>query len=137
MAKLEAPKRIRAEDYDKDDRNLVNRLGGTINDFQDSVYQILNGRIDFENLARRVVNVEVQTDATGKLLNTVQVKTNLNSKVIGINCIDATNLTSPSTFPLSHPFVSFTITTVGTITIINVTGLQNNSRYSLRLELIT
>lgn len=136
MSKIEAPKRIRAEDYDKDDRALISRLSPSVNDFQESVYQLLNGKIDFDNLAQKIVDVDVQIDGTGLLVNRPQIKSGLIKKVIGIQCITAINLINPAIYPNNQPFISFTINS-DIITILNVSGLQNNSKYTLRLQLIT
>jgi hypothetical protein len=141
MGKIEAPKRVRAEDFDKEDRNLVGKLGGIINDFQENVYQTLSNNIDFSNLAQSIVDVEVRRDSNaspGVTLQTIpQVKTNLNRKVRGVICISATNLSDLSVVPTSQPFVTFGITGTNIISIEKVSGLQPDSIYSLRLLLIT
>lgn len=136
MSKIEAPKRVRAEDYDKEDRNLINRIAPSINDFQEAVYQQLNGRLDFDNFAQKIIDVDIITDNTGLLVGRPQIKTGLNNKIIGIQCIYAVNLINPAIYPINQPFISFTIN-ANIITILNVSGLQNNSKYSLRLQLLT
>lgn len=140
MSKIEAPKRIRAEDYSADDRNLVTALGNSINDFFENVYQTLSGNIDFDNLAQSIVEVEIKRDSAvlpaSSLKSMPQVKTGLNRKIRGIQCIAAFR-TDSSGSPESQPFITFTINSTNIITIQKVTGLQDNSTYTLRLLLIT
>lgn len=141
MGKIEAPKRIRAEDYESDDRPLINRLSATINNFHEQVYQTLNRNIDFENLTQSIVDVIVVRDnaalPASSLKQRIPVKSGLNRKILGAVCISATNTDDITMSPESQPFVTFTLSSIGFLTIEKVTGLQANSSYSLKLLLIT
>lgn len=143
MPKIEAPKRVRAEDYSPEDRKLISTIAPSINDFQESVYQLVNGNLDIgDNLSQNIVDVIVRRDSAASpassLTTMPQVKTNLRRKVRGIQCINAVRL-DPGTpnSPETQPFITFTINTVELITIQKVTGLQADSQYSLTILLIT
>lgn len=144
MGKIEAPKRIRAEDYPSEDRNLISRLSPTLNNFNEQVFNLINGNLDIgENLSQNIVDVTVKRDSNvatpaSSLTTQIQVKTNLKRKVRGVQCINAVRLDSgtPNT-PVSQPFITFTINTIDLITIQKVTGLQADSQYNLTLLLIT
>jgi hypothetical protein len=52
-----------------------------------------------------------------------------------MSVVSASNQTNPGIYPTAAPFVSFTYSG-DIVTILNITGLQANSQYSLTLELI-
>lgn len=137
MAKIQAPKRIRAEDFASDERSLIGKLGFIVNSFMDDVYNALNNNLDFNNLNRQIVTIGVRMGAGSPvpLLNSPQIKHTLRGKPVGINCIKAQNINSPSTYPENAPYISFTFNE-NIITVLNVSGLQANSEYSLTLEII-
>lgn len=132
---MQIPKKIRFEDFDADYKDVIEKIGFAFNPFSDEVYQLLNGNLDSTNLNRQIVNVSVQTDAAGALVNPPQIKVTVNGKVQGLNVINAVNQINPATYPTGAPFVSFT-TSAKTLSILNVTGLQASSQYMLTLELI-
>lgn len=136
MAKVQQPKRIRIEDFKSEEKELITKLSDMVTPFMDDVYQALDGRLNFENLDRQIVDLEVLIDATGKVINNPQIKTTFKSqRVRGVNVINAVNLANSGVYPTSLPMVNFTIN--GAImTILNITGLQADSRYRLTLELI-
>lgn len=133
MARIQTPKRIRTEDFEPDSRNLISKLGFIVNSFMDDVNNALNSNLDFNNLNRQLVSLDVRLDSG--VLDSPQIKHTLKSRPIGINCIKAENLSSPGTYPTGAPFVSFTFNG-NIITILNITGLQANSEYRLNLEII-
>lgn len=135
MSKMQIPKKIRFEDFEGEQQDLIKRLGYALNPFFDELYSILNNNIDFNNLNRELAEVTINIDASGNLVNPPQIKLKILYQLRGMNVIRATNLINTNVYPLNSPFVSWTIN--GTIiSILNVSGLQNNSQYSLLLELI-
>jgi hypothetical protein len=136
MGKIQEPKRIRIEDFKSEEKELIGKISDMVTPFMDDVFNVLDGRLDFENLNRQIVDLEVLIDAAGKVVNSPQVKTTFKTqRVRGINVINAVNLGNSSVYPTSLPMVNFTIN--GAImTVLNITGLQANSRYKLTLELI-
>lgn len=136
MAKVQLPKRIRIEDFKSEEKELITKLSDMVTPFMDDVYQALDGRLDFDNLNRQIVDLEVLIDSFGKVVNNPQIKTTFKTqRVRGVNVINAVNLGNSSVYPTSLPMINFTIN--GAImTILNITGLQADSRYKLTLELI-
>lgn len=136
MAKIQIPKKIRAEDFKAEDQELVGKLAFALNDFMDGVYSVFNGGIDFENLNRQVTTVTVNIDKDGKIANAPQIKLTVNGgRIKGINVLNAVNVNNTSVFPVSSPFISYS-TASNLLTILNITGLQANSQYQLTLELV-
>lgn len=134
MSKLQIPKKLRVEDFEQDDQALISKIAFVYNVFADEVYNTLNKNIDYDNLNRQFVTINVFIDNTGKLINPPQIKTLLNGRVRGLNVLNAINLIDSSIYPTTAPFISWTINS-DILTILNITGLQNNSQYSLSLEL--
>lgn len=63
--KIQIPPRIRVEDYAQDEQELVGKLSGNISNFMDEVYRAINGGIDFENLVRKTVDVDITISTAG------------------------------------------------------------------------
>lgn len=135
MAKIEVPPKIRAEDYAAEDQELINKIGSVYNNFADQVYQQLTGGIDYENLKRQIVNLDITTDAAGKAVNPPSIRYTVVGRLRGINVLNAVNLVNSNIYPLSHPFVSWTINGA-LVVVLNVSGLQPSSQYRLTIELI-
>jgi hypothetical protein len=135
MSQIQAPKKLRTEDFDSKYQDIISKVAFVVNPFFDSIYYVLNGNIDFFNLNRAAVSVTVSIDSSGKLIGNPQVKTSIVTKIKGLNVINAVNSNSTDTYPVSAPFVSWSASG-GIITILNVTGLQNSSEYVLTLEVI-
>lgn len=135
MATLESPKRIRTEDFEADYQELVGKLGFSINDFLQQVYNAFNGNIDFSNINQQVTDVSVRINGSGGLEVSPQIKAELKSKVQGITVIRAVNMDNPDIYPTSCPFLSWTLNG-DIVTVKGVSGLQNNSFYKLTCILI-
>lgn len=135
MGKIQIPAKIRIEDFDAKDKDIVDKIGQTFNSFSDEVYQLVSGNLDMTNLNRQLVDVDIQIDSLNKLVSQPQIKTTVNGRVRGVNVINSINQVNPNTYPSSTPGVSFT-TNTNILTILNVTGLQASSQYKLTLELI-
>jgi len=70
VAKFNAPKRIRIEDFDEEFQELVGTLGFAINDFLERLFVVLNnGQLGFDNINRRVETVRVELDGSGDLVS--------------------------------------------------------------------
>lgn len=132
--KIEIPRQIRTEDFSEDQRDLVAKLSRNLTPFMDSVFRVLDGGVDYENLNRQFVDINVIVDAAG-VVTVPQIKSKLRGRVRGINVLNAINLINPSIYPTSAPFISFT-TNADIVTILNVTSLQPGSQYRLSIELI-
>lgn len=139
MGKIQAPKTLRFEDFNPDEKELINKLGDVINSFQDDVYRQLNGNIDFDNLNRQIVeNVTIKINSSGVLVNAPQLKVTVKTRVRGLNVVSAINSTNSSTYPTNAPFISYTVNG-NILTITNVTGLYDGvtaSEWKLNIEVI-
>jgi hypothetical protein len=132
--KLPSYKRIITQDYTEENQELIEQLGGNINDSFTTLYSALNNRLTFgENISSTVKEIELSVDSSGKPINDSGFKLDiLNTPVTGCICVKATNLINSNTYPTGTPWVSF-IQTDNFIRILNVTNLQPNTRYRLRI----
>ena len=136
MGRVPDIKGIKTDDMETEYKNLVDRVAYSVNTFMDQSIYLFNGNIDFQNLNQSVKDIDIQIDSSGNLINPPSIRTELNTKVQGVLCIKATNLLDSSVYPTSAPWVSFDILNSSTISLLNVSGLQNDSQYRLRLLLI-
>lgn len=136
MALLPTFKRLNTNDYKPEEQDLVEQLGLTINDGMQSVYDALNRKLTFEeNFLGAIKDVQVSVDATGKPRNLTTLITGLSSAPRGITVIQAENLTNTQVYPTGSPWVSYNVINNG-IQIVNVTNLQTNNIYRLRILIL-
>lgn len=132
--KLSSFKRIITQDFPKESQKLIEQLGSTLNDSFNQVYSALNKRLTFsDNIACTIKDVEVIVDSNGNPTQIASFSLDVpNMPVLGVVVIKADNLTNSVIYPTSSPFVSFQI--VGnTVRINNITGLQANQVYRLKV----
>mgnify|MGYP001558008229 CR=1 len=131
--KLGSFKRINTTDYPEDNQELIETLGRQLNDGIEQVYFTLNGKLTFDdNFAATVKDVEVTVGANGNPINRTSVVLNTTNIVKGTLVVSAVNVSNKGVFPTGAPFVSFT-QSGGLLFIDNVTNLQPNNRYIIRL----
>lgn len=131
--KLPSFRRLFKTDFSQEEQPLVEKLSGSLNNGIEVLYDALNNKISIrDNLQCTVKDVDVQVDSSGNPLGTTGFQLNNSNKVEGISVIRADNLTNSVTYPTNTPFISFTQNT-SSIIINNVTGLQPNNIYRLRV----
>lgn len=135
MPKLSDIRRIIPEDFSKDDQEVAQKIGGSYNDFADEVYQIVNGNLDFSNLARNKVTVDVTFDSDGNPVNATSFKISLSS-VSMIHIGNVQNLTNSSTRLTSAPFLGWTFQGTGLVRINYGRGFTTGTKYRLTLEVV-
>lgn len=109
----------------------MEKLALPINSFIEQVRNLFNKNIDFQNINQEIIEFTVRVDSDGIPNITTQFRSNLTSKVIGMNCINATNLTDLGTPVTGAPFVTFTQSS-NIITVNNIKGLEADKSYQLR-----
>jgi hypothetical protein len=133
--RLDNIRRIITDDYKKEDRDSVGKLGLILNGFMQQIYDGLQKNINFDNLNREALVLTIQVDSTGKPKITTKFSSKL-SKVIGITVINCVNNVKSTVYPVSWPGVSFTQINKTVYEIKNISGLLANNDYNLTLELI-
>lgn len=133
--KIDNVKRIIKEDFPEDQQDLVDRLAYSLNPFMDQVEKVVNGNLGIDNLTRQFISITLENDSSGDLKYPVQFKTNL-TRPMGMPVIRAENITNPAIYPTNQPFISFS-TNGNLVTILNVSGIQQDNKYRLTLEVIS
>jgi hypothetical protein len=131
--KLPSFKRLFAQDYPKENQKLIDTLSVSLNNGIEVLYNALNGQITLrDNIKGTVKDVIVKVDTTGTPIQTAAFTLNSTSKIDAIVVGIALNQTNTAVYPTSQPFISGT--QAGTIfTISNISGLQANQQYLLRV----
>jgi len=133
MGKLKSYKRIITSDFQEEDQEMIEQLGGTLNDSFNEIYSAINGRISLvDNIYCTVRVVDVTLDANGFPVSRTTFSLNNIQPVIGCTVIQALNQTNSAIYPTSAPFISYTQLDQSLV-INHITGLQPNMRYTLRI----
>lgn len=121
---------IRAEDFPTDDQKTISLLGPIINEFMRRTIDIVNGNIGFDNKQDVLKQIRVRVDANGKPIsnNTVNIE---KSSFVGMQVINAVNLTVNGVTPTSAPFISARKVSGNQVVMDNILGLQANNEYLL------
>lgn len=136
MASLDNIRRLIVEDFPQEDRQTVEKIAVVLNHFMENVYNVVNGNIEFDNLNQEVIDVKVTVDASGVPTQTTKISTENIRNPQGMLVIRAINSTNRTNYPTSAPFVSYTPIGGNLQRINNISGLQANEEYQLRLLVI-
>jgi hypothetical protein len=132
MAKLGIIKRLVDTDFPKKYSDLLPNLFGAINQFIDQTSYALNKSLTFsDNFAALDTEIQVTGNGAGSF-----VKWPYAIPCKGAMVLMVTNNTNSTAVLASAPFVEFEAS-VGQITIKNITGLQTNNKYTLRVVFFT
>lgn len=137
MPKLSDIRRIIPEDVDTKSSpvEVVETIAGSYNEFADEIYQVVNGQLDFENLARAKVSIEISFDSSGKPITSASIVTNL-TFVSMIHIGKVQNLSNPSLKLTQMPYIDWNYQGSGTVKINYGVGFQSGNKYRLTLEII-
>jgi len=136
MANPPSLTRIRKDDYASEYQDLIETLASSLNSFMEETVNLFTGKIDFQNLKQNIVEISIETNGSGNIIQNSIIQTGLTSSINGIICIKVNNKTNQSVYPTASPFISFTNRNDNKIEILNITGLPINSKLNLTLLLI-
>ena len=137
MPKLSDIRRIVPEDVDDEStpQDIVETIAGSYNEFADELYETVNGRLDFDNLARAKVSLDITFDSSGTPLAVTRFKTNL-SFVSMIHLGNVQNLTASSVRLTQAPYLSWSYEGGGVVKINYGIGFLAGNKYRLTIEII-
>lgn len=135
MPKLSDIRRIIPEDFEAEQQELVQGIAGSYNEFADEIYSVVNGQLDFENLARSKISLELTFDSSGKPVSSSSINTGLAFvSILYIGKIQ--NLTSPNTRVTQVPYIDWSFVGNGIVKINYGVGFVAGNKYRLTLELV-
>jgi hypothetical protein len=133
MPSIDTVKRIIADEFKPEDREVAERIGNIYNFFAEQVTNVLNGNVDYENLTQNILTLDVIVDSNGNPIRSTKFSTTVG--LIGTNVINARNQVNLANYLNSQPFISWSTNGQGVYTINNITGLRPNEEYTLTIEL--
>jgi hypothetical protein len=135
MPKLSDIRRIIPEDFKKEEREMAEKIAGSYNEFADEIYQAVNGQLDFENMARRKVVVDLVFNSDGSLKVPVTINSGL-TYVAMLHIGKVENLTSASVKLATAPYIDWTHQGSGLVKINYGRSFIAGAKYRLTLELV-
>jgi len=137
VPKLSDIRRIIPEDVDENSTppEVVEAVAGSYNEFADELYQVINGQLDFENLARAKVSIDISFDSTGKPVGNVNILTKL-SFVSMLYIGKIQNITNAAERITQVPYLDWSYQGNGVVKINYGIGFTPGRKYKLTLELI-
>lgn len=133
MAKIGSSKRILAESFEPENRQLAQTLGGVLNPLLESIVQALNNRLNVaDNLDQEIKQFQIDVNA-GSINGNIKINTSLSS-VVGALVINVNGVAG--VIP-SGPVQAQGISKSGSIVNIQtLTGLETDGRYTISILLI-
>lgn len=128
-------KRIIVEDFKQEDRETVSKLATILNGFMDEVTELSRKNINFDNLNRSVVTLDIKVDASGKPQGVTKINTNLKS-YRGKNILDVQSLQSGTPNVVSVPYLDCTPEGNGIVRINKIYGLPVNVKVRVTIEFV-
>lgn len=135
MPKVSETRRIVPEDFEPDFQDAISKVAGPVNDFSDELVAVVNGQLDFDNLARRKVQLDIVVDGNGKPTLSSRISTGLGF-VSMIHVGKVTNNTNVSLRLTQLPYIDWVYEGGGFVRVNFVHGLIAGNKYSLILEII-
>lgn len=133
MAKLGFLKRLIKEDFKSTEQEMIGKVAFILNPAMEAITNALTSGLTIEdNFNGNVKEIVVTVDAAGLPTSSTSFKSGLKLPVKNLIVTRAINLSNSTAYPTSHPFINFT-DNGGQITINQVSGLQANNKYQLRV----
>lgn len=134
MGQLSNVRRIIVEDYPEEDRNAVGKLAAVLNPFMDEVVELTRKRINFDNLARSLIVIDITVDENGIAKGIGQINTGLGS-YSGKNLVNIQSLAGGPNV-VSAPYLDCTYQGNGIVKINRFFGLPANKKLRVSIEFI-
>lgn len=134
MGQLSNTRRIIVEDFPEEDRETVGKLATVINAFTDEVVDLTRKKINFDNLARSLVTIDITVDANGMPKGVSQINTTLSS-FSGKNIVHVQSLSGGANV-VSSPYLDCTYQGNGIVRIVKFYGLPPNKKLRISIEFI-
>ena len=134
MPKLSDIRRIIPEDFSKEAQEVIEGVAGSYNEFADEIYQVVNGQLDFDNLARSKISIDISFDSAGKPVGNASISSGLGFvSMLHIGKIQ--NLTNALRISQT-PYLDWSFQGNGIVKINYGVGFTAGIKYRLILELI-
>lgn len=124
---------IYSRDFPQSSQSIIDQLALTLNPAFTTLFSALTNNLTLtQNFLATIKDVTLTVDANGNPTTASSFNISNSNTITGLQILKATNNTSSTTYPTSAPFISYT-QAGNLININNVTGLQANQSYTLRV----
>lgn len=127
-------RRIIVEDYPEEARETVGKLAAVLNQHMDEVTELSRKKINYDNLARSLVTIDITVDANGTPKGLSQINTGLatySGKVI----LSIQSLSGGANV-VSAPYLDCTWQGGGIVKVVKFYGLPPNKKVRVSIEFI-
>lgn len=135
MAKVNNIKRLTKEGVEEDYHQLIDTLSYSLNPLIEQIIGAFDKNINFDNINQELLIFEAEVNASGVPKNTLNIKTNLKTRINGCFVINISNLTNANALLIGSPFVSYSLITNG-IVVNQITGLIPDNKYRISIVVI-
>lgn len=132
---LDNVRRIIVEDFKKEDHELVSKLAATLNTFMDQTTDLSRKKIDYDNLNRSLVTLDITVNASGQAQGVTLINTNL-STYNGNKIVDVQSLKAGAANVISAPYLDCTPQGGGIVKINKFYGIAPNTKVRVKIEFI-
>ena len=134
MGQLSNVRRIIVEDYPEETRETVGKLAAILNPFMEEIVELSRKRIDYENLSRSLVVIDLTVDANGIPKGVGQINSGLSS-YSGNKIIDVRSLSGGANV-VSSPYLDCSFMGNGVVRINRFHGLPAGKKVRISIEFI-
>lgn len=134
MAKLAGYRRLIKTDFAQEYQPLIEQLGVSINNGFDTIFNALNGKLNFaDNILSTIAEFKITVTADGTPQQTTQFKLDKNqSNLIGLLVLSVSGADDPSLRATSGLAIAYTPNS-GIVTINNIKGLEAGKPYNVKV----
>lgn len=127
-------RRIIVEDFAEEDRDAVGKIALVYNAFADEVTELSRKKINYDNLARSLVTIDITVDANGTPKGLSQINTGL-STYSGKTILSIQSLSGGDNV-VSAPYLDCTYQGGGIVKVVKFYGLPPNKKVRVSIEFI-
>lgn len=136
--RLSNAQRIVIQDLPEEMQAPMESIAGILNPFIEDVTDILNGNVNSDNLERKIVTINIQTNANALPVGVLDISTGLKRPPLGLNIVNIRMTDNANQIPniTNTPFILWQPISAQAIRVNKILNLKENSKYTLTIEIM-